>query len=150
MEEPPIDDQMESETESGVKDSTMVSPPPVPPVEVDIELLRAVEGVDILNVPSFELPALLNYTFERDIYTDMQFPIRDREFVEVFARIVAEASSRKHSGGVSGSGLFDNVYRMLAETVRCVTYDYTIGYINGLCPNRWSRCRRRSDLFQCS
>lgn len=117
MEEPPMDDQVESETESGVKDSTVVSPPPVPPVEVDPELLRAVEGVDILNVPSFELPALLNYTFERDIYTDMQFPIRDREFVEVFTRIVAEASSRKHSGGVSGSGLFDNVYRMLAETM---------------------------------
>lgn len=120
MEEPPpvaIDDQAESENESGVVKEPVVVLPPVPPVEVDPELLRAVEGVDILNIPTLEISTLLNYTFERDIYTDMRYPLRDREFVEVVVRIVAEASSRKHGGGVSGSGLFDNVYRMLAETV---------------------------------
>ena len=62
------------------------------------------------------LPLLLDQTFEESLYEDMLFPIREREFVELMVRVIAEASSRKQ-GGVSGSGLFDNIYRIFAETV---------------------------------
>ncbi|CAE7342973.1 RSPH10B [Symbiodinium microadriaticum] len=62
------------------------------------------------------LPLLLDQTLEPSLYEDMLFPLREREFVELMVRVIAEASSRKQ-GGVSGSGLFDNIYRIFAETV---------------------------------
>jgi hypothetical protein len=124
MEEMSLDDHLESEGGSAgakEKETTPVLTAPLASisssVEVDPALLQAVEAIDLLKMPIVDLPSLLNYTFECDMYTDMRFPLRDREFVEAFVRIIAEASSRKHAGGVSGSGLFDNVYRMLAETV---------------------------------
>ena len=112
-----LDEQLESEMGSSSAGAKVTTAPVAPPMEVDPELLHAVEDIDILHMPHMELPTILNQTFESNMYTDMQFPLRDREFVEAFVRIVAEASCRKHGGGVSGSGLFDNVYRMLAETV---------------------------------
>lgn len=91
--------------------------PPTPPKTVDPDLIRAVEGVDTNDVPHLRLSSLLDSSFESDLYTDMRYPLRSREFVEAFVRIVAESCARKNIGGVSGGGLFDNVYRMLAETV---------------------------------
>ena len=113
-EEEALEEKSESGVEMNVAATTVL---PKVAVDVDPELLRAVEDINLLSVPGIVLDNLLDYTFESDLYTDMRFPLRDREFVEAFVRIVAEASSRKHGGGVSGSGLFDNVYRMLAETV---------------------------------
>jgi hypothetical protein len=63
-----------------------------------------------------QLPLLLDVTFEAGLFEDVMFPIREREFVELMVRVIAEASCRK-PGGVSGSGLFDNIYRIFAETV---------------------------------
>ena len=112
------EEALEEKSESGVEMNVAATTvPPKVAVDVDPELLRAVEDINLLSVPGIVLDNLLDYTFESDLYTDMRFPLRDREFVEAFVRIIAEASSRKHGGGVSGSGLFDNVYRMLAETV---------------------------------
>ena len=62
------------------------------------------------------LPTLLDISFENDIYSDPFFPIREREFVELLVRIIAEATCRK-PGGLSSGGLFDAVYRILAEVV---------------------------------
>jgi hypothetical protein len=109
-----------SEVSSAAKEPVISAPAAstsTPAVVMNQEPLMAVKDIDINNMPTVQLPPLLNQTFESDEYTDMKFPLRDREFVEAFVRIIAEASSRKLGSGVSGSGLFDNVYRMLAETV---------------------------------
>lgn len=70
------------------------------------------------------LPLLLDVTFEAGIFEDVLFPIREREFVELMVRVIAEASCRKQ-GGVSGSGLFDNIYRIFAEIVEPLASEST-------------------------
>jgi hypothetical protein len=64
------------------------------------------------------VPRLLDTSFEREVYHDALFPIREREFVELLIRIIAEATCRKPTGGLSSGGLFDAVYRTFAELVR--------------------------------
>jgi len=78
--------------------------------------LHAERTIPEINIAFKRLDMALNTTFEKDIYQDFLLPIREREFVELVVRIISEAMCRRH-GGVSGAGLFDIVYRTMAETI---------------------------------
>mmetsp|Transcript_2185 Transcript_2185/g.2148 ORF Transcript_2185/g.2148 Transcript_2185/m.2148 type:complete len:885 (-) Transcript_2185:50-2704(-) len=78
-----------------------------------VELNLEIEQLPFTHPP---LPKLLDVSFEQDIYFDPTFPIREREFVELIVRIIAEATCRKQ-GGLSSGGLFDAVYRIFAEVI---------------------------------
>lgn len=82
-----------------------------------VELNLEIEQLPFTHPP---LPKLLDVSFEQDIYFDPTFPIREREFVELIVRIIAEATCRKQ-GGLSSGGLFDAVYRIFAEVVSSFT-----------------------------
>lgn len=84
------------------------------PLDPKITLLQ--NKIENLSASHPSLPPLLDTSFERDIYHDPLFPIREREFVEIVIRIIAEVTCRK-PGGLSSGGLFDSVYRTFAEVV---------------------------------
>jgi hypothetical protein len=86
----------------------------VPPLDPKIISLQS--EIENLNSSHPSLPPLLDTSFDREIYHDPLFPIREREFVELIIRIVAEVTCRK-PGGLSSGGLFDSVYRNFAEVV---------------------------------
>jgi hypothetical protein len=97
----------------------IVEQEPVKPLDPRVVELQA--QMNNLNSTHRSLPPLLDVSFEKDIYHDPLFPIREREYVELIIRIIAEVTCRKQ-GGLSSGGLFDSVYRTFAEIVSQLSF----------------------------
>lgn len=103
----------EHETTSIPEEAETKEPDIVP---LDPRILEIQSEIDNLSSTHQSLPPLLDTSFEKDIYHDPLFPIREREFMELLIRIIAEVTCRR-PGGLSSGGLFDSVYRTFAEIV---------------------------------
>lgn len=89
----------------------------------DPQVVALQSQIENLSSTHRALAPLLDTSFEKDVYHDPLFPIREREFMELIIRIIAEVTCRR-PGGLSSGGLFDSVYRMFAEIVSRLLFHY--------------------------
>jgi hypothetical protein len=110
------DEIKENEKLPVISESEPKEPEQEPQKPLDPKVIELQVEMNNLNTTHRPLPPLLDVSFEKDIYHDPLFPIREREYIELIIRMIAEVTCRKQ-GGLSSGGLFDSAYRTFAEIV---------------------------------